>query len=531
MNLQENTNGKKHLPDTIDALIVGAGFAGLFMLHELRTRGYSTKVFEAGDEIGGTWYWNRYPGARCDVESAHYSYSFSHELQQQWHWSERFATQQEILRYLNHVADRLDLRKDIQLGTRVTSILYDEDLSQWTITTNHGDHIVARFCIMATGCLSIPKDPDIKGLDQFKGNIYSTSKWPKEDVNFIDRRVAVIGTGSSGIQCIPIIAKQAAHLYVFQRTPNFVLPLEDDSVNIEHDEEDSKSKDNQSPHQILKSDEERYDAAWRKGVLAFLTLFKGKVNDKATNEVISNFIRAKIRETVKDPVVAEALLPYDHYFGVKRPCVGLHYYETYNRDNVKLVDIRNKNIDEITLTGIQIGDNHYEVDDIILALGFDAITGAMQHIDIRGRSGKILREKWSIKPRTLLGIMIAGFPNLFTITGPGSPVDLGNMIPHIEQNVKWITKCMEHLKKHHIDSIEPTINAQNDWMDHVDMVASQTLYVTSNTWYNGSNIPGKPRVFMPYAGGFLNYLMMCKRVEMNDYKNFFLLKQLSPSSL
>jgi cyclohexanone monooxygenase len=526
MNSKEKSNGIKHLPDTIDALIVGAGFAGLFMLHELRTRGYSTKVFEAGDGIGGTWYWNRYPGARCDVESVEYSYSFSDELRQQWHWSERFGSQQEILRYLNHVADKFDLRKDIQLETRVTSIIYDEDLSQWMIETNRGDKILAKFCIMATGCLSIPKDPNIKGLDQFKGNIYSTSKWPKDDVSFIGHRVAVIGTGSSGVQCIPIIAKQAAHLYVFQRTPNFVLPSNDDPIDIEYKEDLLDCNNSSSTMNI--TDKERYEALWKKGALSFLALFKGKLNDKAANEVLSNFIRAKIRETVKDPIVAEALLPYDHFFGVKRPCVGRQYYETFNRDNVTLVDMRNKNIDEITVTGIQIGDKHYEVDDIVLALGFDAITGAMQNIDIRGRSGKMLREKWAIKPRTLLGMMIAGFPNLFTISGAGSPVDLGNMIPLIEENVKWITKCIDYLTKHHIDSIEPTINAQNDWMDHVELTASQTLYATSNSWYNGSNIPGKPRVFMPYVGGFYNYLKMCERVTINDYKNFFLLKQSSP---
>lgn len=514
--------------ETTDAVIVGAGFAGLFMLHELRTRGYSVRVFEAGDDIGGTWHWNRYPGARCDVESTQYSYSFSDELQQQWKWSERFATQKEILRYLNHVADKFDLRNNIQLETRVTSIVYDEDLSQWTISTNRGDPIVAKFCIMATGCLSIPKDPNIEGLDQFKGKVYSTSKWPKEEVSFIDRRVAVIGTGSSGVQCIPVIAKQAAHLYVFQRTPNFVLPLRDDPVDTDHEvvkfDESLLSDDHSDPSITNIIDEERYEAAWEKGVLSFLALFKGKLNDKATNEVISNFIRTKIRETVKDPVVAQALLPYDHFFGVKRPCVGLQYYETFNRDNVTLVDIRNASIDEITSTGIRIGDKNYDVDDIVLALGFDAITGAMNNIDIRGRSGKILRERWTIRPRTLLGMTIAGFPNLFTITGPGSPVDIGNMIPHIEENVKWITKCIEHLKEHHINSIEPTIDAQNHWMDHVDAVASQTLYVTSNSWYNGSNIPGKPRFFMPYVGGFYRYLTMCELVTKNDYKNFFLLK-------
>ena len=404
------------------------------------------------------------------------------------------------------------------------------------------DRTAAKFCIMATGCLSVPKDPNIKGLDRFKGNIYCTSRWPKEDVNFSGHRVAVIDTGSSGVQCIPIVANQADHLYVFQRTPNFVLPLNDNLV-----EEDQNSKDNQHSHETFKAgdsllsdngsgsstmniaDEEQYEAAWKKGVLSFLTLFRGKLNDKATNEVISNFIRAKIREIVKEPVVAEALLPYDHFFGVKRSCVGLHYYETFNRDNVTLVDIHNASIDEVTPTGIRVGDKHYEVDDIVLALGFDAITGAMHNIDIRGRSGKILRERWEIRPRALLGMMIAGFPNLFTITGPGSPIDIGNMIPYIEENVDWIIKCIEHLTKHHIDSIEPTIDAQNHWMDHVDAVASHTLYVTSNSWYNGSKIPGKPRYFMPYVGGFGRYLYMCDLVTKNDYKDFFLLKESSSS--
>jgi cation diffusion facilitator CzcD-associated flavoprotein CzcO len=541
MNLQEVMNGVKHLPDTVDAVIIGAGFAGLFMLHELRERGYSTKVFEAGDGIGGTWHWNRYPGARCDIESMQYSYSFSDELQQQWHWSERFAKQPEILCYLNHVADKFDLRKDIQLETRVTSIIYDEDLSQWTIATNRNDRISAKFCILATGCLSIPRDPKMKGLDQFKGNVYSTSNWPKDDISFVNRRVAVIGTGSSGAQCIPIIANEATHLYVFQRTPNFIIPSDNKSFDTEY-EEDWKSKYNQRRRQMLETsagifsdcdndsstvnmtDNERFEAAWKKGGFLFFTTFQGRLNDKAISEIISSFIHGKIREIVKDPTVAEALSPHDHLFGTKRPCFVSQYYETFNRDNVTLVDIHNKNIDEITTTGIQIEDKYYEVDDIVLAIGFDAITGSMLNIDIRGRSGKTLQEKWAIRPRALLGMMIVGFPNLFTIAGPGSPIDLTNMIPHIEENVKWIIKCIEHLKIHNIDSIEPTVDAQNAWVDHVDMVANQILCSTGNFQHNDSNIREKSSAFMRYAGGLHNYLKMCEKVAMHGYKQFFVLK-------
>ncbi|CAF0813952.1 unnamed protein product [Adineta steineri] len=537
-----NTNGVEHPPETIDALVVGAGFAGLAMLHALRERGYSAKIFEAGHEIGGTWHWNRYPGARCDVESMQYSYSFSDELQQQWHWSERFAKQPEILRYLNHVVDKFDLRKHIQLETRVTSVIYDEDRSQWAITTNRDDHIIAKFCIMATGCLSIPKDPNIKGLDRFKGNVYSTSHWPADDVSFIDRRVAIIGTGASGVQCIPMIAKQATHLYVFQRTPNFVIPANYEPVDSEY-EDDWKSNYTQRRRQSLESpagiffgyvndssiatmtDAERFEEGWKRGGFSFYTAFQGRLNDKAISEIISKLICDKIRETVKDPTVAETLLPYDHLFGTKRPCVTSQYYETFNRDNVTLVDIRDKSIDEITPTGIQIEDKHYDVDDIVLAIGFDAITGAIFNIDIHGRSGQTLRDKWTIRPRTLLGLMMAHFPNLFTITGPGSPVDLGNMIPHIEENVKWIINCIDYLKMHNIDSIEPTVNAQNAWMDHVDMVAGQILCSTGNSWYNGSSLSGKTNCVMRYAGGFNNYLKMCENAAMHDYAQFFVLKR------
>ncbi|UJR11681.1 hypothetical protein I4U23_015862 [Adineta vaga] len=544
MDSEQNTNDVKHSPETIDAVIIGAGFAGLFILRELRERGYSVKVLEAAGEIGGTWHRNRYPGARCDIESMQYSYSFSDELQQEWHWSERFATQPEILRYLNHVAEKFDLFKDIQFQTRVISMVYNEDLSLWAVETNLNDKISAKFCILATGCLSVPRDPDIKGLDQFEGKIYVTSNWPKDDVNFVDHRVAVIGTGSSGAQCIPIIAKQASHVYVFQRTPNYVIPSNNKPFDTDY-EENWKANYNERRRQILESsggifldddkelsimnmtDKERFELGWAKGGFSFYTAFNGRLNDKDISGIISNLIRDKIREIVQDPVVSEALLPYDHLFGSKRPCVSAQYYETFNRDNVTLVDIRDHGIDEVTTTGIRIYDKQYDVDDIVLAIGFDAITGSMLNIDIRGRSGKTLQEKWAIRPRTLLGMMIAGFPNLFTITGPGSPLDLTNMIPHIEENVKWIIKCIDHLKKHNIYSIEPTINAQNSWMDHVDMIAKQILSSRGDFQNNDSNIPRKSSVYMRYAGGLHNYLKMCDQVAMHDYEKFFLLKRSS----
>ncbi|CAF0991722.1 unnamed protein product [Adineta ricciae] len=542
MNMQQNTNGVTRGSDAFDVVIVGSGFAGLFMLHELRKRGYSTKVYEAADEIGGTWNLNRYPGARCDIESMQYSYSFSDELQQDWHWSERFARQPEILRYLNHVADKFDLNKDIQLNARVTSMVYNENQSKWTITTDHNNRVSAKYCVMATGCLSVARDPKIAGLDQFKGNVYRTTNWPKNDVSFIGRRVAVIGTGASGVQCIPMIAKQAAHLYVIQRTPNFVIPTDTKPVDAEY-EKDWKSNYNQRRSQMLQSpggifydydddalrvnmtDRERFEIAWQRGGLSFFTAFKGRLTDNTIKQTITCLIHEKIREIVRDPVLAAALLPYDHLFGTKRPCVAGEYYDTFNLKNVTLVDIRHTTIDKITAKGILIDNKLYEIDDLVLATGFDAVIGSLLNIDIQGRSKQTLREKWSIRPRTLLGIMIADFPNLFTITGPGSPINLSNMIPHIEENVKWIIKCIDYLNTHNIDSIEAKIDGQNAWMDHVDLVASQLSYSADSFAGNDSNILIKPSSCMRYAGGLHNYLNMCEKVTANGYEKFFLLKR------
>ncbi|UJR18779.1 hypothetical protein I4U23_005685 [Adineta vaga] len=544
MESQQHMNGIGTCVDTIDVVIVGAGFAGLFMLHHLREHGFVAKVFESGDEIGGTWYWNRYPGARCDVESMQYSYSFSEELQQEWHWSERFAAQPEILAYLNYVADKFDLRKDIILSTRVVSAIFDDTLLRWEIKTNRNNVLLAKFCIMATGCLSVPKTPDIKGLDHFKGSIYSTSNWPHENVDFSNRRVAVIGTGPSGVQCIPIIAKQAAHVYVFQRTPNYCIPPNNRPLDLKEEE---RWKTNyarfrrdmlQTSGALLldgirncpalsvtpKEREEVYESAWQKGANAFTLPFNDLYINKEANDTVANFIKSKIRTIVKDPITARLLLPYNHLFGIKRLCRGTDYYETFNRDNVTLVDLRYRGISEIQATAVRVGNKTYEIDDIVLALGFDAFTGALLNIDIRGRSGKTLQEKWTEGWRTYLGLMIADFPNIFTITGPGSPSDLANMVPHIEEHVKWITKCLVYLRTHQINMIEPTLEEEAAWVKHVTDVMENTLFRTSKSLYDGANIPGKPRVFIPYVGGFDIYMEKCEKIATNDYEGFQLTK-------
>ncbi len=542
----QHLNTSEKAPNMIDAVIVGAGFSGLYMLHRLRQLGISARVFEAGDDLGGTWYWNRYPGARCDVESMQYSYSFCDDLQQEWHWSERYASQPEILRYLNHVADRFDLRKDIRFKTRVTAAIFDETLSCWEVHLDRGDRVLARFCIMATGSLSIPKIPDIKGLDSFKGDVYHTGQWPHEAVHFNDRRVAVIGTGSSGIQTIPVIAQQAAHVYVFQRTPNFSIPAYNVPLDVDYEQSWKSNYAERRRHAqessriaiaaegtirnisaLEATPEERlqeYEKRWKIGGLVFLYAFNDLAINNEANKTAADFVGSKIRATVSDAAIAEPLVPRDHPIGTKRLCVDSHYYETYNRDNVTLISLRNENIQEITPTGIQTKNKTYDVDIIVFATGFDAMTGAVLKIDIRGRAGRTLREKWTEGPRTYLGLMTAAFPNLFIITGPGSPSVLTNMVVSIEQHVEWIAECLHHLRTHHLDSIEATVEAEDAWVEHVNDAANATLYPMANSWYVGANIPGKPRVFLPYIGGFALYRKKCEEVVSRGYEGFRLAK-------
>jgi cation diffusion facilitator CzcD-associated flavoprotein CzcO len=531
-----------------DVVIVGAGFAGLYMLHRLRELGFSARVYEAGSDVGGTWYWNRYPGARCDVESLEYSYSFSEELRKEWQWTERYAAQPEILRYLNHVADRFDLRRDIQFDTNVTSATFDESMNHWTIETDRGTRVAAQFCVMATGCLSAAKVPDYKGLDTFQGKWYHTGRWPHEGVDFTGQKVAVIGTGSSGIQSIPVIARQASHVYVFQRTPNFSLPaqncplppevIEDWSENGPKYRELAKTTPfgflvqaggpKQSALEVPQETRDRlYEDAWRAGGFGMLAAFSDLVVNRESNDTAAEFVRNKIREIVHDPAVADKLAPKDHPIATKRPCVDTGYFETYNRDNVTLIDARATPVLEITATGPRTTDGQFAVDSIVFATGFDAITGALNNIQIRGRNGTCLKDKWAAGPRAYLGLMMAGFPNLFTITGPGSPSVLSNMAISIEQHVDWIADCIAYLQNHYIATIEPTSEAENNWVDHVNEVANQTLYPLANSWYVGANIPGKPRVFMPYIGGFPAYCEKCNEVAEKGYDGFTLVELVS----
>jgi cation diffusion facilitator CzcD-associated flavoprotein CzcO len=529
-----------------DAVVVGAGFAGMYMLHRLRGIGVSARVFEAGDGVGGTWYWNRYPGARCDVESMQYSYQFSDELQQEWEWTERYATQPEILEYANHVADRFDLRRDMQFETRVQAATYDDTTCRWTISTDRGDAdradtVRAQFLIMATGCLSSTNIPDFPGRDSFEGATYHTGKWPHEGVDFTGQRVGVIGTGSSAIQSIPIIAEHARELTVFQRTASYSVPaanrpLDDvDTRAIKADYDAFRAANSLSPTAIgsqlpvselptlaVDPDEREriYEERWEQGGLPFLGAFFDLLLDKDANETAAEFVRAKIHGIVKDPAVADRLSPKT-VIGCKRLCVDTGYFDTFNRPNVELVDVSESPIDAITPRGLRVDGREFAFDCIVFATGFDAMTGSLARIDIRGVGGQLLRDAWAEGPRTYLGLGSVGFPNFFTISGPGSPSVLTNMIVSIEQHVNWITDCIEYLRDNRYERIEPTLESQDAWVDFVNMVADFTLFPSCNSWYLGANVPGKPRVFMPLLG-FPMYVEKCDDVASKGYEGFAL---------
>jgi cyclohexanone monooxygenase len=526
---------------TLDAVIVGAGFAGLYALYRLRGLGLSARVFEAGKGVGGTWYWNRYPGARCDVESMDYSYSFSDDLQQEWQWTERYASQPEILTYINHVADRFDLRRDIQFETRVTSATFGEAAGRWEVRTDRGDRVSARYCVMATGCLSDLQVPPFKGIETFRGRWYHTGSWPHEGVDFTGQRVGVIGTGSSAIQSIPIIARQAAHLFVFQRTPNYSIPAQNTSMDpeyqrrwkaeyVKHRQEARESRvgfvvDRNDVSALSVSAAERvreYDARWQRGGLGFAATYLDLLTNQDANDTAAEFFRAKIRGIVRDPAVADLLTPRTYPLGTKRLCVDTEYYATFNRDNVTLVDVRTAPIEEIVPDGLRTQAGTYVFDSLVFATGFDAMTGALLRIDIRGRGGMSLRDKWAEGPRTYLGLAVAGFPNLFAITGPGSPSVLSNMIVSIEQHVDWIADCLAYLRANSRAAIEATREAEDAWVAHVNELGHMTLYPRANSWYMGANVPGKPRIFMPYVGGVGTYRQRCDEVAARGYEGFTL---------
>ncbi|HEX2559873.1 NAD(P)/FAD-dependent oxidoreductase [Phenylobacterium sp.] len=518
----------------VDAVVVGAGFGGLYMVHRLRQLGMSIQGFDAAGGVGGTWYWNRYPGARCDIQSLFYSYTWSEEVQQEWRWSEKYAAQPEILAYANYVADKYDLKRPFAFETKVKSAAWDAGARRWRVTTNRGDDVSARFCIMATGCLSVPRAPEIPGQDSFEGASFHTGTWPHEPVSFKGKIVAVIGTGSSAIQSITEIAKEAERLYVFQRTPNFSVPARNGPLTDRHYAafweqypayrqmvlDGTAGIAGGSPMRSLTAEQQRarFEELWNIGGAGYLGALADLLTNPIANDAAANFVREKIRETVKDPEVAEALLPDDHPIGAKRICVDTGYYEVFNQDNVTLVNLRKAPIEAITRAGVRTTAQEYPVDAIVYATGFDAMTGALLNVDIRGEGGSSLAEAWRDGPKTYLGLQVAGFPNFFTVTGPGSPSVLSNMISSCEQHVDWIGDCLAWLEANGVEVIEADPQAQEDWVAKVNEAADKTLFPKANSWYIGANIPGKPRVFMPYVGG--HYRQICNQVAAEGYRGF-----------
>ena len=535
------TQSQPSRPAKVDAVVVGAGFSGLYMLYRLRALGYSTRVFDAANDVGGTWYWNRYPGARCDSESHYYCYSFSEEIRKEWTWSCRYPAQPEILSYLNFVADKLDLRKDIEFGTRVTSGNYDEDKHAWLVTTDKGETIEARYLITGVGNTSTPANPKYPGLEGFKGEIYHTALWPHEGVDFTGKRVAVIGTGSSGIQSIPLIAEQAKHLTVFQRTASYSVPARNFDLTDEMRREQletydewrklvmaspigmsfpipTKSAMDDTPEQRKAT----LDRLWDVGGFRFMfTSYNDVISNKASNDVFVEYISAKIRETVKDPAKAAVLCEFNHPAATKRPPLDTNYYETFNRENVDVVSIRSNPITTATADGLTLANgDHFELDAIVFATGFDTVTGTLLKMNLTGKGGQTLADKWQDGPRAYLGLCSQGFPNLFMITGPGSPATLANFPVCIEQNVNWITDVMEHMRKTGEIEIEAKADAEVKWVQAIVEEADKTLYPTVDSWYMNSNLPGKPRVFTAYLSGMPSYAAICDDVAKNGYEGF-----------
>ncbi len=525
--------------EQLDAVVVGAGFGGLYMLRRMKQMGLSVRAYEAGGGVGGTWYWNRYPGCRCDVESLDYSYSFDPELEQEWAWTDRYPSQPDVERYLNHVADRFGLRPDIQFDTRVTAARFDSGDGSWVVETDRGDSVRATFCVLAVGCLSARNVPAFPGIGSFEGPVVHTGAWPAGGVDFTGERVGVIGTGSSGVQAIPLIAEQARRLFVFQRTPHFVVPANNHPLSAAAvDERKAVYPSHRemlregffgftlalNPRSALDATEEErravYEAAWQTGGPTLLGSFGDLLTDRAANDTAANFVRGKIASIVHDPKVAALLTPTDYPIGTKRLVQGTGYYETYNRDNVTLVDVRSDPIREITRNGLATGSSRYELDAIVCATGYDAVTGAVLALDVRGRDGVSLRDHWADGPRAYLGVAVAGFPNLFVITGPGSPSVVSNVVLSVEQHVDWIAGCIDFLRSEDLRSIEATGDAESAWMDHVGEVAAKTLFPATDSWYVGANIPGKPRVFMAYLGGVGPYRRRCDEVAARAYEGF-----------
>ena len=535
---QREGNRRPETGSAFDVIVIGSGFGGMYMLHRLRSIGMSARAYEIADDVGGTWYWNRYPGARCDIESMQYSYSFSEGLEQEWSWSEKYASQPEILEYARHVADRFNLRSDIRFQTRVTTASFDERAGRWVVETDRGDRVTGRYLVSAVGCLSAANLPAFGGMQDCQVPILHTGRWPHEGFDFTGLRVGIIGTGSSAIQSIPIVARDAEEVVVFQRTPNYAVPARNVPMNpgyergIKANYADFRALartrmpaflfqyDKRSALELSPPERElHYEDYWRRGGLGFLGAFSDLLLNQQSNDSIAEFVRGKIRSVVKDPEVAQLLCP-DNVFGCKRLCVDSGYYETFNLPHVNLVDVSETPIQYFTETGLVVADQRYDFDVIVCATGFAAMTGSLDRIHIAGRKGLTLKDKWRSGPRTYLGLMSAGFPNLFTVTGPGSPSVLANMMPAIEQHVDWIAHCFTRLDDAGARMIEPLAASEDAWIGHVNEVASESLRSTCSSWYVGANIPGRPRVFMPYLGGFPAYLDRCNAETESGYAGF-----------
>ncbi len=547
-----------------DVLVVGAGFAGMYAVHRFRELGLSVKALEAGSDVGGTWYWNRYPGARCDVPSLEYSFGFSPELEQEWDWPEVFSAQGDILRYADHVANKFDLRRHMQFDTRIAKVEWQDDARRWRLTSEAGETFEAPFCVMATGCLSVPVEPKITGAERFRGEVYHTGRWPHEPVDLTGKRVGVIGTGSSGVQAIPELARQSAHLTVFQRTPVYTVPANRkrmrEAVQQEFRENYRQIREMQQknaggvsnfrprksvrrgesmadvtrpsditlpseagvPNRLLDLTPEQREQAMQRFGLGALLAFRDVYTSTEANEIANTLYRDTVRTMVRDPDTAEHLLPKTYGLGCKRQVLDRDYYDTFNRDNVKLVDLMATPIETITESGIRTSNAHHDLDVLIYATGFDAMTGALLRANIRGRGGRSLNDQWRDGPVTYLGLQMSGFPNLFTVTGPGSPSVLCNMLVAIEQHVNWIGDCIHSLRKRGLASIEPLPESEQRWIAHVNEVAENTMYTapSCNSWYLGANIPGKPRIFMPYVGGYPRYRERCEQEAAAGYPGF-----------
>lgn len=544
-------NSKKQ---KVDVLVVGAGFSGIYLTHRLRNRGLNVQTIEAGDEVGGTWYWNRYPGARCDVPSVEYSFSFSKEIQDSWKWSEKYSSQPEILKYAQYVTDKLALRKHILFNTKVTDAIYNEENNLWTISTDKGDIFETPYFIMATGCLSVPRTPNFTGMENFTGELYHTGSWPHSPINFTGKRVGIIGTGSSGIQSIPVIAESAKEVTVFIKDSNYTLPsnnelLTDEYLNevkavyddVRHKERYSwggqiftnnptvksvsgytkelpisKPLCDHSKEEVNKLMNEQYLNAGLGLIFTFTDLGFNEESDK----ILREFLDGRIRNIVKDPDKAEILVPKSGRYYDRRPVMDTNYYETFNKEHVDVVDVNKEPIIEFTEKGIKTNQGEYEYDVIVCATGFDAMTGAINRVNIIGKEGQSLKEKWNEGPKAYLGVMSHGFPNLFMVTGPGSPSVLSNMIVSIEQHVEWIDDCLKYMQENNITVIEPEQEAEENWVNHGIEIAKPLFITQGNSWYVGANVPGKPRVIMPYVGGVGNYRLKCEEIAKNGYEGF-----------